>query len=359
MPIAQTMILATLAALAAGSTPVENGSIHGTVVNSSETVPSPCKATVMLRVQVDNQFVPFRETESDAAGRYRFDHLPVGLAYRYLIGANRADIHYPGPRLLLTESEPAATVQLSVRDAVTWPNPLVIRKFDITIAPEPGALRVTESLLVENPTAATYVGRPPAAGAGTVTLQLAVPSDFERTTFDQEFFGRRFSMVGGKLSTGVPWTPGQRELKYTYILRNAEECRNWQRPLDLPCDQVNVRVCSAKPGEIRCDLPSLSTNNNGEAAFASTGQGLPAGQVIHVTLGHLPLPWMATARWSAIAVLVALSAGASCVMFWRRKLPAELPRHQQLAESSPVRAKTSSRKRRGVPGLADARRHRR
>ena len=204
--IAQTVLLASLAV--AGLLPQANGRIQGTVVNASPAKPSPCRATVLLRVLLEGRFVPFRETTSDAEGRFQFDSLPVGNRYRYLVGANRHGIHYPGPRVQLTEDRPDATVELSVCDAVTHPNPLVIRKLDITICPEPGALKVTESMRVENPSSTCYVGQSPVAGGDPVTLQLAIPADFERTTFEEEFFGRRFSVVEGKLVTGVPWPPG-------------------------------------------------------------------------------------------------------------------------------------------------------
>ena len=315
--IAHTLLLVSLAA--AGLLPQANGRIHGTVVNASQAKPSPCQATVLLRVLLEGQFVPFRETTSDAEGRFQFDSLPVGNPYRYLVGANRHGVHYPGPRIQLTERRPDATVELSVCNAVTHPNPLVIRKLEIMICPEPGTLKVTESMLVENPSFTCYVGQSPVPGADPVTLQLAIPADFERTTFEEEFFGRRFFLVEGKLVTGIPWPPGIRALKYTYVLRNAEVDRHWERRLDLPCSQVQLRVCPTKPDEVACDLPSLPALHPGELVFESNAQELPAGRVIHVTLGHLPLLWMAQARWVAVTVLVGLIAGTSGVMIWRRR----------------------------------------
>ena len=252
MSLIPSLLLVSLALL-----PQDQGCIRGVVLNASQGKPSPCQATVMLRVMLEGRFVPFRETTSDAAGRFQFDHLPVCNSYRYLAGANRHGIHYPGPRVQLTEIEPEATVQLSVCDAVTGPNPLVIRRFDITLVPQPGAIQVSESLLVENPSATCYVGEPPAGGEEPVTLQLSIPADFERTTFAEEFFGRRFSMSGSRLVTGIPWPPGRRELKYTYTLRNAAPKRSWQRPLDLPCSQVRLRVCSGQTrrGGLRSAAP--------------------------------------------------------------------------------------------------------
>ena len=63
-------------------------------------------------------------------------------------------------------------------------------------------------MLIDNPSAACYVGQAAGEGAEPVTLRLAIPAGFERVTFTSEFFGRRFSLVGGKLVTGVSLAAG-------------------------------------------------------------------------------------------------------------------------------------------------------
>jgi hypothetical protein len=89
--------------------------------------------------------------------------------------------------------------------------------------------------------------------------------------------------------------------------------------LDLPCGQVHLRVVSARPDEVACDLPSLGGSASGEVAFGSQGQGLPVGHVIHLTLGHLPLPWMTWGRWAAVALLAGLIAATSFALVWQRR----------------------------------------
>ena len=67
----------------------------------------------------------------------------------------------------------------------------------------------------------------------------------------------------------------RRELKYTYVLRNAEVDRHWERPLDLPCSRVQLRVCPAKPDQVACDLPSLPAVHPGELVFESNAECRP------------------------------------------------------------------------------------
>lgn len=314
-------LLLVICWVAAGQTGGNDGRISGIVVNVSDARTPAGGAEVVLRIRLQGEFVPVAQTTADAQGRFLFKDLLVGSGYEYLPGANRQEVHYPGPRIRLTPQRPSAEVELVVHDAVTHPSPLVIRRHEIVVRPESGVLHVSESILVENPSSKSYVGRPTGDGAEPVTLELAVPSDFERLTFHKEFFGRRFSMVGGKLVTTIPWTPGQRELKFDYVLRNARKHRVWQRPLDLPCSSLSIAVQTNRPDQVRCNLPPGPVEHNAELSmvrFASAERTLPAGHVIRLELGELPVPWTVYGRWLALGVLAVLIAGASVVTFRRR-----------------------------------------
>ncbi len=333
MKITSILFCAALALPAAAAA----GTIRGTVVNTSTGTSVPCQVAVNLQVQVNGAFVGFRETISDAQGRFRFDGLPAGVVY--LTGATRHGIFYPGPRICLTDLQPIARTKLSVCDAVAGPNPLVLTKMDVTIRPETGLLAVTESLLLDNPSHTCYVGEAAHDGADPVTLALSIPPDFERTTFDLEFFGRRFTMVNNRLVTSVPWPPGQRELRYTYVLRNTQEATRWKRPLDLPCSNVTIRVEGKSPNEVRCAMLRRTAGEN-SVVFESAGQEIPAGQVLQVELGRLPLPWMTYGKWAAVAIMLGLIAAAGWLHFRRgnRQSPAPAPPKMLTARNKRKRA---------------------
>jgi hypothetical protein len=131
-------------------------------------------------------------------------------------------------------------------------------------------------------------------------------------------------VVNSKVVTSVPWPPGQRELRYTYVIRNTQEVSHWKRPLDLPCSNVTIRIEGKSPSEVRCE--SLRQTAGGEKAvvFESAGQEIPAGQVLQVDLGRLPLPWMTYGKWAAVAIMFVLIAAAAWFRFRRRRqMPAE------------------------------------
>ncbi len=225
-----------IGSMAAGSSPAGGGLIEGIVVQAVNQSPV-AGAEVVLRAKVGNRLVTVAEANADNHGRFRFMGLPADGTSVYLPGANRGGIHYPGPSVLLSSLRRRADVKLAIYDAVAYPNPLVVRRHEIVLCPQEGAIRVTESMLIDNPSSACYVGQSTTKDAEPITLRLAIPDNFERVTFANEFFGRRFSLADGKLVTSVPWQPGQRELTFSYLIPNVQEHYVWQRPLDLPSAQ--------------------------------------------------------------------------------------------------------------------------
>jgi hypothetical protein len=295
------------------------GSISGVVVNASRDLVPVAGAEVILRVKLEGEFVIAAEGVADEQGRFVFDDIPADADYFYMPGANLDGIHYPGPRISLSAQTPHARVKLVVHETVADPSPLVLRRHNITLYPETNALKVTETLLIENPSAQTYVGRPSREGGRAATLRLAIPSDFRRTTFQEEFYGRQFTLIDGQLVTDIPWTPGQRELAFTYVLPNAERHRVWQRPLDLPCDHLQIQVYTDTPDEVLCNLSRAASQTIGSVTFESTGQALAAGHLIHLQLGRLPISLSTYARWIALAVLGGLIAMSVIGTHYRRQ----------------------------------------
>ena len=313
--IAKSLLL--IYCLLTASPSARDGSITGTVVNTSSGKMPASRAEVVLRVRVHGEELICDQTITDDQGRFVFHKLPLGEEYNYMPAANHDGVHYPGPRLKLSPEQPQAKVELSVCDSVSAPSPLVIRRQEIFIRSAPGALMVTESISIDNPSNRCYLGLSLQDGGDPITLQLSIPSNFQRVTFQKEFFGRRFLLFNGKLVTSIPWPPGRREVKFTYTLPIEHGFYRWQRPLDLPCEHIRVSVQAVNHEDIDCNLPALPSESTGEVLFESSGETLPVGQVIQVEMGRLPMPPMTYARWLALAVLLVLLLGGAILSLKR------------------------------------------
>jgi hypothetical protein len=291
------------------------GTITGTVVNASAGKTPKSGAEVVLRAEIRGEYVICGQTVTDRQGRFVFRNLHQGDGYLYLPGANCGGIHFPGPRVQLTLQEPLADVVLSVYDSTSAPCPLVIRRQDISMRFQSGAILIAESIIVDNPSPQCYVGARAQECSEPITMQLSIPPKFERITFETEFFGKRFYLLGDKLVTSVPWPPGERELKFTYVLPVQQGYYLWQRPMDLPCEQLRVSVEKPDVDDISCNLSAAASAAPNKAVYQSYGINLPKGRIVRIELGHLPVALMTYARRLAAALLLVLFCIGGCLMF--------------------------------------------
>jgi len=296
----------------------EVGSISGVVVNGSHREEVIANAEVVLRAIENGAATPIAETTSDEYGRFKFEELPIDQSRLYLPGANLNGVHYPGPRVRLTADQQTSNVKLVAFETVEEPSPLIAKKYELTVAASAGVLEITESMLIENPTQSTYVGKKTRKTA-PVTLRFSLPEDFESVTFHDEFHGRSFFVLDGKLMTDIPWPPGSRQIAFTYRIPIEQRGRVLARSLDLPCSDITVRVKSDEIQNVSCNLPTASKSPQ-EIRFARSGLQLPAGHQLLIQLGKLPVPLMGYARWVALAVLIVLII-ATAITRCRRVAP--------------------------------------
>jgi len=298
----------------AKSVMADAGIIRGVVVNGSHNQLAIAGVQVALRARIQGQFTVVEETTTDSQGRFLFEKLPLDADIQYIPGANQGEVHYPGPRLRLTTDDAIANVKIVVYESVPEPNPLVIRKHDIIVKPNAGSIEVTELLVIDNPSKFCYVGQVKDKPDRVVTLRLSIPPDFEKVTFEKEFFGRRFLLIDGKLLTGIPWPPGRRQLKFTYVVPNDNDHAVWHRTVDLPCSEVRLTVLTDKPDEVSCNLEAVRSVSEDAVTFATANPILPAGRKISLQIGQLPVPIMAYGRLAALTVLVTLICGMSVLL---------------------------------------------
>ena len=295
------------------------GTIDGVVLNASQENTPVAQAEVILQVQMEGEFAPVEKTETDWLGRFHFDNLPVGPDALYLPGATRDEIFYPGRRIELSANQRTAHLNVAVRDTIRQPDPLVIREHEVVMRPEAGVLQVVEAMLVDNPSDQTYIGNGAPDAKMIPTFHLGIPSDFSRLTFEKEFFGRQFHLIDGQVLTTIPWTPGQRWIRFTYSIPNDESRRVWEHRFDVPCEHAVIRVQHERAEDVASSLGAPSSVQSGEAVFELSKDQLAGIDSIQITLGKLPVPWTSFAKWIAAGILLTLIGSVYLLRRVRRK----------------------------------------
>jgi hypothetical protein len=200
-------------------------------------------------------------------------------------------------------------VRIAVFEAVDSPSPLEAQRHDIDVIVCQGVMEINETLVISNSSRTTYIGNEDEEPL--VTLRLSIPPNFDRVTFANEFYGRRFRIVDHQPMTDIPWPPGSRELKFSYRIPSAGGLL--RRTLDLPCCNVTLRVRGENTEKISCNL--AQAEGNAEAiAFASAGEPLAAGEQIELQIGAPPFPWMKFGRWGSVIGLAGLALVTAVVL---------------------------------------------
>ncbi len=309
-------LLILLSSCANVADPLEpGGQIQGVVVNGTRGNEPLADVDVVLQGGHDLVLSPVAKTRTDIYGKFVFEDLPLGANITYLPGANRDGVHYPGDRTRLDRNNRVVAARIVAFEAVKAPSPLIAEKHEIEVNIRQDLLEISETLLVANPSRATYVGEQ-LEDNSRITLSLTVPPTFDRVTFDSEFYGRRFRIVDHKPVTDIPWPPGRRELRFTYHIPLENSAGALRRTLDLPSSNVRIRVRGENTKQVSCNLPGPS--EAGEYVQFAAAKNLSAGSIIELQVGKLPIPWMLYTRWGSLGALGMLMLGTVAVHYRRR-----------------------------------------
>jgi hypothetical protein len=306
--------------------------LEGIAVNATQNGKPIADAEVVLRAGEEGSLQIIAQTKTDRDGHFQFDRLPNSPGLVFLAGVNHHGVHYPGPKVQLPSGGSLLAVQLTAFDAVASPSPLVADRHEIDVEIQKGALQVTEMLWVNNPSLTTYVGQD-VIGALPTTLSLLIPDGFERVTFHSEFNGRHFKLRDNQLYTDIPWTPGKREVKFTYLLPIEDGKRLLEWSVNVPCSHYRLRIRGENADRFECNLPRAAGPDQGTSVFEST-EPIAAEHIVKLELGRLPTSWVVYLRWSALAILAGLIVITASYRIMRRA-PADsstaLPRKAKAA----------------------------
>ena len=283
----------------------EGWSLEGMAVNATQNGKPLVEAEVILRAGVEGSLQIVAQTKTDRAGHFVFDKLPARPELIFFAGVNHQGIHYPGSRIHLSSGASPSALKLTAFDVVTSPNPLTADFHEVDVEIKKGALEVSETLSINNPSLATYVGEPGSESSPT-TLSLSIPDGFERVTFANEFNGRHFKLRDKRLVTDIPWTPGKREVKFTYHLPAEDGKRVLEWSVNLPCSRYRVCIQGENADRFECNLSRLASPDQATIVFESSEPTMPANHIVKLELAKLPTPWIVYLRWSALAVLAGL-----------------------------------------------------
>ena len=322
--VALSIIAAVLMILAVpGTAAPAAGTISGTVTNHTGAPRPLAGHPVRLTAYVNGAEQEWKETVSDARGRFSFT-VPVDPQRTYVAWLHYKDGESTSAPVILKTGGQRASVTLRVWEPTTDAGVLRVNVHHIIVEAGEGAVRVAELLVVVNGSDRTYVG----SGVGTGlpegrrrVLRFSLPGGARDVQIMDGLFERAVTVTADAVIDSVGVTPGMREIAYAYTVPIAGRALTLARLLDYPTERLEVfgRAGAALSVAPLARQDDVKTDQGTYARYS--GGPVATGTTISVGLTGLPAR-RATARYAAIAVFAGLIAAAVVYPFLRRSRPA-------------------------------------
>ena len=202
---------------AAPDVPPGPARITGRVLRAEDRSPVAGAEVALYALTADG--VPgLRHSESDAEGRFAFEHVANDPAVGWLVGARFGGVAFPGGRVAFQPGATEATVEIAVDEPTPDPGAISVSELSLRLVREPAGLRAIETLVLENRGRNTYWAAPGARGGAKPALATALPRG--ATAFEMPLGVVPEGLVreGERLRWYGPVYLGAQELSWSYVL---------------------------------------------------------------------------------------------------------------------------------------------
>lgn len=249
------LLLAAVVALAVvgPASAAERGVITGRVLNQTTGEPASGAEVTLAAAAEDGSGRVRRSVTTGRDGTYRFDGLPSGAEWLYVVDARFDGGLFPGSPFQFPEGEvPELQTSLKVWNTTTDPSSIIISRDAMFVVPSDNAVGVVESVTVLNQTELAYIGRGMADGSGDTTFGFGLPAGagdvrVENASFDvPELVETDF---GFGITVALP--PG--ESSFTYSYRVPADVLTYVLSKTALYPTADLLVFAADPLEIASD----------------------------------------------------------------------------------------------------------
>ncbi len=306
------------------------GTITGSVTNRTGTPHPLAGYPVRLTAYVNGAEQDWKETVSDARGRFAFT-APVDPQRTYVAWLHYKDGEYTSAPVVLKSAGQRASVTLRVWEPTSDAGVLQVNVHHIIIEPGEGAVQVAELLVFSNSSDRTYVGAGPSGGRREA-LRFSLPDGARDVQFMDGLYERAVTVSVDELVDSVGVKPGTREIAYRYTVPITGKMMALWRRVDYPTGRLEVfgRAGATLTATPLTRQDDVKTDEGSYVRYS--GGPVDARTTVRVGLSSLP-GRRPTARYAAIAVFLGLVAAGMTYPFLRRsRRPAEARRPGQSRE---------------------------
>jgi hypothetical protein len=295
------------------------GTINGTVTSHTGPARPLAGHTVRLTAYVNGAEQDWKETTSDARGRFSFS-VPADPQRTYVAWLHYKDGEYTSAPVILKTAGQRAAVVVKVWEPTSDAGVVRINVHHVIIEPGEGAVQVAELLVLVNNSDRTYTG----GGSGQnrrQSLHFSLPDGAQNVQLMNGLYENTVTVGADELSDSLGLKPGMREVAYSYTLPATGRTLTLGRRVDYPTARLEVfgRAGAAITAMPLARQDDVKTDQGTYARYS--GGPLEAGAVVKVVLGGLRAP-RAVGRFAVLAAFIGLLAAGIAYPFLRRGHPA-------------------------------------
>jgi len=225
------------------------------------------------------------QTRSDADGRFAFRGLSDG---RYLLQASHQGVSYAAHAVVSGAPVDLVVQVFDVSDRV----PLRVALLGMAVDVQPGYVRISEVVHLQNPTSQTFLG----------PVAFPLPRGARFITFSEGLYQPR--VEGAQILDRLIVRPGAHQVAYGYSVAGSGEVA-LDRRVPLPVERLEL--FTSAPAEVRSPRlqPLPTVTNEGQTYTRASGRALPPGDLTMSVVGVPAVrTWLAPAAAGTLAGLL-------------------------------------------------------
>lgn len=262
------------------------GAIEGRVIHQADEAEALAGAVVTLRVFSDQSPVESIRSVTGEDGRFSFQGLDTGPDRTYVLTTKFRGVLYFGERTDFGETTHAER-DLIVYDTTTDDSSLEVLHEHMVLDFRPGALTVSQFLVIGNKGDRTIVGRKLPDGVRG-TLRLTLPEQAFGFEELQGLRGVHSTKVPGGIAYDSPIIPGTSKVAFRYMVP-YHGATTVTRQLDYPTEAADLLV---KEAGVDVTIDGLESKPDvairGERYLVFRGSNLAKGAGVAITAAAIP-----------------------------------------------------------------------
>jgi hypothetical protein len=291
----------------------KRGVIEGKVIN--RTIERPISGLkVSLDILRGGQKFEAKETVSDEKGNFKFEGLPVGEEYDFIVYTQFEGASYDS-RAKLTSKASHTKLTLEVYNSSTDPSKVVITEYYIQVETS-RTVKVTEFLNIANEGKTSYAvdntNKEKPLG-----LVLTLPEGFQNLQMIEGLMQCCSRVEGNRILSQMSIPPGTNRIVFSYELSGAKANLSKEVPFNTRNFYLIVANPKVKVGTSKLAFRGLQQHE--ETPFQLYWAGnLKRGESVDILLSNLP----SRGRFFSLVIILAVVIAAAVfffLFFWQRR----------------------------------------